>query len=138
MLTPMTYAVALVGLLIVVVSALGIAAPEHLATMVVGWTAETRLSVAVGTRLAMGVLFLVAAPRCRFPAVIRGLGILAVTAAVVLFLLGAGRVGGIVEWWAGQPGSFIRAWCVLSALVGALIVYAALPGSDQRRREPVR
>jgi hypothetical protein len=129
------YLVALFGVLIVLFSTFGVAAPERLATMMISWSADTRVFVAVGARLVMGVLFLLAAPRCRFPTVIRVLGALALAGAVVLALFGAARVDALVEWWSRLPTIVIRIWCVLGALVGAFIVYAALPGSDPRRGE---
>src|SRR5262249_28791054 len=49
----MRYMVALIAVLLMVISALGIVAPERLVAVVVGWPPESRLYVAVGTRLVL-------------------------------------------------------------------------------------
>ena len=64
----MRYMVALIAVLLMVISALGIVAPERLVAVVVGWPPESRLCVAVGTRLVLGAVFLAGASRCRLPA----------------------------------------------------------------------
>jgi hypothetical protein len=64
----MRYMVALIAVLLMVISALGIVAPERLVAVVVGWPPESRLYVAVGTRLVLGAVFLAGASRCRLPA----------------------------------------------------------------------
>jgi hypothetical protein len=121
------YVVVIIAVLLVAISALGAVAPGRLVAIVTGWPPDTRLYVAVGTRLVIGVVFLVGASKCRFPAVIYGLGILALAAALLLMLLGEPRLDALIRWWSQQPALAIRAWCVLAGLVGALILYAALP-----------
>src|SRR5881397_2933366 len=49
-------------------------------------------------------------------------------AVLLLVLLGEPRLDALIRWWSQQPALAIRAWCVLSGLVGALVLYAALPG----------
>jgi len=123
----MRYVVAAVAVVVLVISVLGVTAPEQLVAVVAGWAPDTRLAVAVGTRLVLGVVFLLAASTCRFPAVIYGIGILALAAALLLGLLGEPRVDALITWWSQLPTLAIRAWCALGVLVGALILYAALP-----------
>jgi hypothetical protein len=123
----MRYVVTAFAVLLIAISALGVVAPERLVAIVSGWPPDTRLYVAVGTRLALGVIFLLGASECRFPPAIYGIGVLSLAAALLLVLLGEPRVDGLVRWWCQQPALAIRAWCVLAALLGALILYAALP-----------
>ena len=123
----MRYVVAAIAVLLIAISALGVLAPERLVAVVSAWPRDTRLNVAVGTRLVLGVIFLLGASACRFPAVIYGVGILALAAALLLELLGEPRVDALVHWWCEQPALAIRAWCVLAVLVGGLILIAALP-----------
>ena len=123
----MRYVVAAVATLLIAISGLGVLAPERLVAIVSAWPPDTRLYVAVGTRLVLGVIFLLGASACRFPAVIYGVGILALAAALVLVLLGEPRVDALVHWWCEQPALVIRAWCVLAVLVGGLFLIAAWP-----------
>jgi len=66
--------------------------------IVSAWSPDTFLAVGVGTRLAIGVIFLFGASRCRIPAVIYGIGILALAGALLLVLLGEPRVDALVHW----------------------------------------
>ena len=125
----MRYMVAVIAVLLMAISAFGVVAPERLVAIVMGWPPDTRLYVAVGTRLVIGLIFVASASKCRFPAVIYGIGILALAAALLLVLLGEPRLDALIRWWSQQPALAIRAWCVLSGLVGALVLYAALPGA---------
>jgi hypothetical protein len=123
----MRHIVALIAVLLMVISALGVVAPERLVAVVTGWPPDTRLYVAVGTRLAVGLVFLAGASGCRVPAIIYGVGILALAAALLLVALGEPRLDALIRWWSQQPALAIRAWCTLAVLVGALVLYAALP-----------
>jgi hypothetical protein len=123
----MRYIVALIAVVLMAISALGVVAPERLVAVVAGWPPDTRLYVAVGTRLAIGLVFLAGASTCRVPAIIYGVGILALAAALLLVLLGEPRLDALIRWWSQQPALAIRAWCALAVLVGALVLYAALP-----------
>jgi hypothetical protein len=123
----MRYVVAAVATLLIAISGLGVLAPERLVAIVSAWPPDTRLYVAVGARLVLGVIFLLGASACRFPAVIYGVGVLALAAALLLVLLGEPRIDALVHWWCELPALAIRAWCVLAVLVGGLILVAALP-----------
>jgi hypothetical protein len=123
----MRYVVAAVAVMVLVISGLGVAAPEQLVAVVASWPPDTRLAAAVGTRLVLGVVFLLGASSCRFPAVISGIGILALAAALLLVLLGEPRLDTLIAWWSQLPTLAIRAWCALGVLMGALILYSALP-----------
>ena len=123
----MRYVVAAIAVLLIAISALGVLAPERLVAVVSAWPRDTRLNVAVGTRLVLGVIFLLGASACRFPAVIYGVGILALAAALLLVLLGEPRVDALVHWWCELPALAIRAWCLLAVVVSGLILVAALP-----------
>ena len=133
----MRYVVALLAVLMIAICALGVVAPPILLGIVTGWSPDTRFDVAVGVRIVMGVIFLLGASRCRVPAIIYGIGLVALAAALLLVLLGEPRVDALINWWAQQPALAIRAWCALAALVGLLILYAALPpgGAVARQNE---
>jgi len=63
----MRYVVAAVASLLIVISALGVVVPEHLVAIVSSWPPDTRLYVAAGTRLVLGVIFLLGAARSASP-----------------------------------------------------------------------
>jgi hypothetical protein len=128
----MSYLVAAVATVILAIGALGMVAPEQLVAIVSAWPPDALLAVGVAARLAIGAIFLLGASQCRIPAVIYGIGILALAGALLLVLLGEPRVDALVHWWSQLPRLAIRAWCALTALVGALVLYAALPARPSR------
>ena len=121
----MRYVIALTGVVIIAISALGVVAPESLVTVIAGWSADRRLLVAVGTRLVLGVIFILGARSCRVPAVIHAVGVLAVLAAMVLLGLGSARLDALINWWSQRPPLLIRAWCLLGVLLGTLVLSSA-------------
>jgi len=62
-------------MLILTISAWGLIAPESLVAFVASWPSDTRLYVAAGTRLVIGLIFIAGASKCRLPAVVYGVGI---------------------------------------------------------------
>jgi len=121
----MRHLIALTAVLMIVISALGVAAPERLLAIIAGWSADRRLHVAVGTRLVLGVIFLLGARSCRVPSVIYAFGVLAVLAAMVLLGLGSVRLDALIHWWSLRPPLLIRAWCLVGVLLGMLVLSSA-------------
>ena len=121
----MRHLIALTAVLMIVISALGVAAPERLLAIIAGWSADRRLHVAVGTRLVLGVIFLLGARSCRVPAVIYAFGVLAVLAAMALLGLGSVRLDALMHWWSLRPPLLIRAWCLVGVLLGMLVLSSA-------------
>src|SRR5262245_54117444 len=128
----MSSAVPAIATLVLAIRALGVVAPAQVVASVSAWAPDTVMAVGVARRLAIGVIFLTGASRCRIPAVIVGIGVLALAGAVLLVLLGEPRVDALVQWWTQLPSLAIRAWCALAVLVGALVLYAALPDRPSR------
>jgi hypothetical protein len=125
----MNFVVAIVGWMIVATGVLGIAQPHLMLSWVLGWPADVRFYVTVGTRLLLGLLFIFAAPKCRWPRFIRIMGVIALLTAVVYSFLGRGRLELLIQWLFGQPSVFIQLLYAASVLFGVVLVY-----SGSRRR----
>ena len=121
----MSIIVALFGILMVGLGAFGLINPSRFISFVSSWRSPSRLYLAIGVRLVFGTVLILAAPSCRFPEVIRILGIVALAAAVVGVLLGTKRLAALIDWWAGRSPGFIRVWTVVAAVFGVFLVYAA-------------
>ena len=67
----MNFLIALVGSVLVATGLLGIAQPHLMLSWVLGWPGDVRFYVTVGTRVLLGLLFVVAAPKSRLPRFIR-------------------------------------------------------------------
>ena len=121
----MRHLIALTAVLMMAISAFGAVTPERLIGVISGWPAESRFRVVIATRLALGVIFILGARRCRVPAVIYAVGALTVVAALVLLGLGGARVDAMIQWWSHRPPLLIRAWCLVGVLLGMLILSSA-------------
>jgi hypothetical protein len=123
----MTLAIAVLGLLVLALGALGVARPRSLMTLVERpWRSRAGLYVAVAFRAVVGVLLLAAASGTRFPWIVGAIGVLSVAAAVTLPVLGYERLRKQVDWWMARPDGFVRGWSVAACLFGAFLVLAAV------------
>jgi len=120
----MNILVALVGWMLVAIGLLGIARPHLMLAWVLSWPTDVRLYVTVATRIILGLVFIFAAPKCRFPRFIYAIGIIALIAGLVYLFLGASRLEAIVQWMSGQSTVFIQLLYAATAIFGALLVYS--------------
>jgi hypothetical protein len=90
------------------------------------WQSPAGFRLAVAVRLVLGVVLVVAAPDCRFPQVVRILGILSIVAGAAAAALGHERLRSFVQWWVGRPPGFVRGWSLVAAAFGCFLVYAAV------------
>ena len=122
----MAMIVTALGMLIVLIGAVGLVDPRRLIALVRHWHGPTRFMLAVGVRLGLGVLLLVVAPDCRLPVVIQAVGGVSIVAAGVLLVVGRSRLDTFIEWWLGRPELLCVSGATAVAL-GALLVYAGPP-----------
>jgi hypothetical protein len=120
----MALIVSLAGMAVAAIGVLGMAAPGQLVHLLGRRRFLTLLPVTVALRIGLGALFLVAAPDCRLPDLVRAMGVLEIAGAIVLLVLGPGRLRRFVDWWLARPPSFVRGWCSAALVFGVLIVYA--------------
>jgi hypothetical protein len=123
----MTVLVVIFGALIAALGAAGVVSPRVLIGLVDSvWRGSRGIYGVVAVRLVLGVVLVVAAPDCRFPEIVRILGLLSLVSAVVLPLLGRERLRRLVEWWISRPGGFIRAWSLVAVAFGVFLGYAGI------------
>lgn len=123
----MRVAIAVIGLLILVLGVLGVARPRILIGLVGRvWATRVGLFAALAIRAAFGILLIAAATSTRFPWTIGVIGVVSLLAAVSLPVLGYQRLRKFVDWWAGRSGGFVRAWSLLACVFGAFLIYAAV------------
>jgi hypothetical protein len=117
----MAFLVSFAGIGVAGIGLLGVAAPSQLANLLARWRVLTGLPVTLALRLGFGVLFVVAAPSCRFPHFVRLIGVVELIGALALFVVGSARLRGFVEWWLGRSPSFVRYWCTAALAFGILL-----------------
>lgn len=120
----MLIAVAAFGAFMCLACVAGFIAPTML-TRLVPWFLKLRYAMvfAVGVRLAIGVLLIMAAPATLYPTAFRVLGGLMLLAAFVLPFLGIDRIARIVNWVAGWPSLAMRAWLLVGFAFGVFLIY---------------
>lgn len=114
----------IVAMAVTAIGLLGVAAPRKMVGLLSSWRIVTGLPVTVSLRIGLGTLFLVAAPACRLPELVRLVGFGELVAAVVLLMFGAGRLRRFVAWWLERPVVFVRCWCSGALVLGVLLVYS--------------
>ena len=76
-------------------------------------------------RLALGVIFIIAAPQANYAPVIMAIGILMVSSGILVFGLGLKRATAIMEWFLKMPDSNARLIAIVPILLGVLILFSA-------------
>ena len=125
----MNIIVVIVGWLILLLGLLGIASPHSLVNAVLAMPSATRFYVTVIVRIVVGIIFLFAARRCRVAWLVYLFGVIILLSGIVLLFLGAGRLDGIVNWFAARSGAGLRFAYVVDVIIGALLIFA---GSKRR------
>ena len=125
----MNIIVVIVGWLILLLGLLGIASPHSLVNAVLGMSSAARFYVTVIVRIVVGILFLFAARRCRVAWLVYLFGVIILLSGIVLLFLGAGRLDGIVNWFAARSGAGLRFAYIVDVIIGALLIFA---GSKRR------
>lgn len=115
--------VSLAGLAVAGIGVFGVVAPANLKRLLERWRVMTSLPVTLVIRILFGCIFVIAAPDCRLPTVVRLIGFLEFAGAAVLLGLGSARLVRFVEWWLQQSSSFVRQWCLGACGLGLLLVY---------------
>jgi hypothetical protein len=116
--------VSVVGVAVAGIGLLGVAAPTKLTRLLGNWRVVTRLPVTFALRIVFGSIFVIAAPDCRLPTLVRLIGFLEFGGAAVLLGLGAGRLERFVEWWLQRSSFFVRYWCLGAFALGIVLLYA--------------
>ncbi len=121
------FVVILIGVIVAVLSAWGLAVPDRLIALVSSAMHERwGMLVAVIVRLLLGAALILAAPASRFPALFEILGWLAIVAAVVLLVMGRDRMRALIGWFAGMPSAAVRIWLAFGLAFGGCLVYGVL------------
>jgi hypothetical protein len=120
--------VGVLGALLVVLGGVFLVTPSRFQSFIAFWLSDPRIYLALFLRLFMGVVLLAASAESRLPLVLRVLGIVSLLAALVGVLMGPARLRAMASWWTGRSVALIRLWAVVTAALGAVLLYAVSPG----------
>ncbi len=114
----------MLSIAICVLSAWGIFAPDRLLNLVKevmnqGWS----IYFAVMVRLLFGLALIIVASYSKFPLIFQGLGWIALTAAVVIVLLGRERMFKLLTWTEQFSRTTIRIWLLFGIAFGVFLIF---------------
>ncbi len=116
--------VSLIGLTVAGIGLAGIIAPTRLVALLDSQRVLTGLPITLVVRIVTGSIFVIAAPGCRIPTLVRLIGLAEFGGAAALVGLGDRRLGRFVEWWLQRSPSFVRYWCAGALTLGVVLVCA--------------
>lgn len=111
------------GTLLLVVGLYGAVLPARLMALAERFRRSGSLWLAVLIRLGVGVAMILAAPISRLPAFLTVFGIVAILAAMAIPVMGAARVGRMIEWFVAGSTFAVRVWASVAALLGVFVVW---------------
>ena len=114
--------------IIAIASALsGVARPDFMATLVRYAFTPSGLYVVAAVRVAIGVVFFLAASGSRAPRALRVIGVMICVVSIALALATIGYGDELRGWWMMQGPAFVRWGSLFALALGAFVAYATAP-----------
>jgi len=121
----MDIVVKIVGIVIVFLAALFFIKPDITKHLFEFFKQGKRIYLAGLVRLALAVVFLLAARECDITWVIALFGILFLISGLSIFLIGAEKLKSMLGWFQNKSALFLRVMAVIILVIGAVIIYSA-------------
>ena len=112
-----------IGALVILVSALSFAVPDLRLALEESVLTPTGLYAIAGVRIAIGLVFVFAAPASRAPRTLRVLGFIVIIAGLSTPWFGVARSRAVVDWLASVGPWSLRLAAGVGMAIGAFIVY---------------
>ena len=121
----MTYIILLFGLLIPFGGALLLIRPDYIFSLITKYEDSLNLHFfAVIVRIILGIALVIGASESKYPIILQFFGWLAISAALVLSVIGRERFKSLIKWSVKITPLFQRLMGVLSILFGCFLIYA--------------
>jgi len=117
--------VRLLGAVIVIMGFIFGIKPEVFQKYVKFWNSRKRIVTGGVISLLFGIIFLLAAFKCRGPVVITIFGIWAIIKGIILFVINEKKLNAYLEWWLEKPLSAMRIMGIILLALGILVVWCA-------------
>lgn len=114
-----------IGLIMAVVGVAFAVVPERLVKLMPFFQVGRRVRIVGILRLAIAVIFLLAASQCSWPWVIGVLGVLILASGVLALTLKLKHIRAFLDWWQSRNILVLRIIGGVVVIVGLLIVFAA-------------
>ena len=122
---PIVIAIKSIGMLISLMGIVYLLRPDIIKKLMVFLKKGKRIYFAGVLRLALAVIFLVAARECRYPWIIFASGIIFLAGGLLIFLLGSEKIRKILDWYQEQSTPIFRVIAIVVLVFGIIIILSA-------------
>jgi hypothetical protein len=112
-----------IGVLVILVSAISVAAPDLRLSLERSVITPVGLYTIAAMRIAIGLLFVLAAPASRAPRTLRALGLIVIIAGLLTPWFGVARALAVVNWLASTGPLLMRLDALVGMAIGGFLVY---------------
>jgi uncharacterized protein YjeT (DUF2065 family) len=122
----MSIIVLAIGLIIIVIGLAVLVKPARLKDLLYLLLEKDWFRMVAALRVIIGVLFLFAAGGTRSPIFVSVMGILFISAGVLIPILGPTRLRSLAYWWLKRRDLVLRLWALIALAFGVVLVWVAL------------
>jgi hypothetical protein len=122
----MSIIVLAIGLIIIVIGLAVLVKPAKLKDLLYILLEKDWFRMVAALRVIIGVLFLFAAGGTRSPIFVSVMGILFISAGVLIPILGPTRLRFLANWWLKRRALVIRLWALVALAFGVVLVSVAI------------
>jgi uncharacterized protein YjeT (DUF2065 family) len=115
----------ILGIIISLMGLVYLLRPDIIKKLMNFFKKDKRIYLSGALRLALAVVFLVAARECRYPWIIFACGIIFLAGGLLIFLLGPERIRKILDWYEEQSTLIFRVIAVIVLVFGLIIILSA-------------
>jgi hypothetical protein len=121
-----------IGVFVLLVGAIGVAAPDVFLSVGRSVITPSGLYAIAALRIALGMVFLLAAPASRAPRTLRVLGAFVIIAGLMTPWFGVARSLAVLDWWASVGPLLRRLEAGVAVALGSLLVYLFRPPTQAK------
>jgi hypothetical protein len=112
-----------IGVLVILTSAISFAVPDLRLSLERSVTTPAGFYAIAALRIAIGLVFVLAAPASRAPRTLRGLGLIVIIAGVTTPWFGVARARAVLDWLASAGPLLMRLDAGMGMAMGGFLVY---------------
>ena len=112
-----------IGTLVMLASAISFAAPDLRLSLERSVMTPAGLYAIAALRIAIGLVFVLAAPASRAPRTLRVLGLIVIIAGLMTPWFGVGRAQAVLNWWTTAGPLWRRLDAGVGMAIGGFLVY---------------
>jgi uncharacterized protein YjeT (DUF2065 family) len=117
--------VKLTGIAMVVMGVIYFVKPGVMKKYMRYWMEEKKLYMGAVLNLVIGLIFLIAASNCLWPAFVRLIGVISLIKGIMIFYPGPKKIIPMMEALSNKRNKTLRGFAVLALIIGILVIYSA-------------